>query len=77
MKKDFINVEPASTGFKLKIPNLLLKEKVRTQARFNVGTTPDEFVSHCNIHYIYIVHLTVVPHPAEHETGTAHQTHFN
>jgi hypothetical protein len=38
LKKDYVNIEPMSHGgFKLKIPHLLLREKVRTQARFNVS----------------------------------------
>lgn len=40
LKKGFKNVEPLSQGgYKLKIPQLLLAEKMRTQARFNVGFT--------------------------------------
>lgn len=42
LKKDYVNIEPMSQGgFKLKIPHLLLKEKVRTQARFNVSYAHD------------------------------------
>ena len=38
LRKNFQNIEPLSQGgFKLKIPNLLLQEKIRTQNRFNVG----------------------------------------
>jgi hypothetical protein len=38
LKKDYVNIEPMSHGgYKLKIPHLLLREKVRTQARFNVS----------------------------------------
>lgn len=37
LKKGFNNKEPLSQGgFKLKIPQLLLREKLRTQLRFNV-----------------------------------------
>ena len=37
LKKGFNNMEPLSHGgFKLKIPSLLLQEKVRTQNRFEV-----------------------------------------
>lgn len=37
LKKDFVNKEPMSNGsFKLRIPLLLLHEKIRTQSRFNV-----------------------------------------
>lgn len=42
LRKDFINREPMSDGtFKLRIPLLLLQEKVRTQTRFNVGVPSD------------------------------------
>lgn len=38
LKKDFINKEPMSNGsYKLRIPLLLLQEKIRTQTRFNVS----------------------------------------
>ena len=38
LKKDFVNVERAQMGgFKLRIPSVLLNEKIRTQTRFNVG----------------------------------------
>lgn len=41
LRKDFINREPMSNGtYKLRIPLLLLQEKVRTQTRFNVGVQP-------------------------------------
>jgi hypothetical protein len=41
LKKGFSNVEPLSQGgFKLKIPHVLMKEKIRTQTRFNVMTPP-------------------------------------
>lgn len=37
LRKNFVNREPLSDGtFKLRIPLLLLQEKVRTQTRFNV-----------------------------------------
>lgn len=37
LKKGFVNIEPLSQGgHKLKIPQLLLQEKRRTQQRFNV-----------------------------------------
>lgn len=39
--KDFVNREPMSNGtYKLRIPLMLLQEKVRTQTRFNVGIPP-------------------------------------
>lgn len=39
LRKDFINKEPMSNGmYKLRIPLLLLQEKVRTQTRFNVSS---------------------------------------
>ena len=38
LRKNFVNREPMSNGcFKLRIPVLLLQEKVRTQSRFNVS----------------------------------------
>ena len=38
LKKGFVNVERAPYGgMKLKIPTLLLTEKMRTQSRFNVS----------------------------------------
>lgn len=41
LKKDFINRETLSNGsYKLRIPLLLLQEKVRTQTRFNVRAFP-------------------------------------
>jgi hypothetical protein len=43
LKKDYVNIEPMSHGgYKLKIPHLLLREKVRTQARFNVSAKFDD-----------------------------------
>lgn len=37
LRRDFVNKEPLSDGsYKLKIPILLLQEKIRTQTRFNV-----------------------------------------
>lgn len=41
LKKGFNNTEPLSQGgFKLKIPHVLMKEKIRTQTRFNVICLP-------------------------------------
>ena len=41
LKKGFVNTEPLSHGeSKLKIPSLLLQEKIRTQNRFNVRAPP-------------------------------------
>ena len=38
LKKDFVNVECAQMGgFKLRIPSMLLNEKIRTKTRFNVS----------------------------------------
>ena len=38
LKKDFINVERAQMGgLKLRIPSMLLNEKIRTKTRFNVS----------------------------------------
>jgi hypothetical protein len=38
LRKNFVNREPLSNGtFKLRIPLLLLQEKIRTQTRFNVS----------------------------------------
>jgi hypothetical protein len=38
LRKNFVNLEPLSNGtYKLRIPLLLLHEKIRTQTRFNVG----------------------------------------
>lgn len=41
LRKDFVNTECISDGsLKLKIPQQLLREKIRTQARFNVCIRP-------------------------------------
>jgi hypothetical protein len=41
LKKGFHNLERAQLGgYKLRIPNMLLTEKMRTQSRFNVGIPP-------------------------------------
>lgn len=46
LKKDYVNIEPMSHGgYKLKIPHLLLREKVRTQARFNVSPVVPFFLN--------------------------------
>lgn len=38
LRKGFVNVERARFGGdKLRIPSILLEEKMRTQTRFNVG----------------------------------------
>lgn len=40
LRKGFVNKEPLSQGgYKLKIPTLLLQEKIRTQNRFNVSAS--------------------------------------
>ena len=44
LKKGFVNVERAPYGgLKLKIPTLLLTEKMRTQSRFNVSQSVQSF----------------------------------
>jgi hypothetical protein len=48
LKKDYVNIEPMSHGgYKLKIPHLLLREKVRTQARFNVSMCSYSHAKYC------------------------------
>jgi hypothetical protein len=51
LKKGFCNLERAHLGgFKLRIPNMLLTEKMRTQSRFNVSSN----VTHCfRRHFIF------------------------
>lgn len=40
LKKGFVNVEEIDGVSKLKIPNMLLQEKIRTQTRFEVRKRP-------------------------------------
>ena len=50
LRKGFVNREAAPYGGqKLRIPRLLFMEKMRTQSRFNVRGTCDNFLSRFNV----------------------------
>jgi hypothetical protein len=71
LKKDYVNIEPLSHGgYKLKIPHLLLREKVRTQARFNVSK-PHVRMIVCMVYCIsrIVFTLLTIAHTPEHATG--------